>query len=60
MYAIFNGMRAPLVTDTPYFYLAMLAMILGTQFFITGFLGELLSRSSQERNKYQIQTQIRL
>ena len=60
LYAIFNGMRAPLVTDTPYFYLAMLAMILGTQFFITGFLGELLSRSSQERNKYQIQTQIRL
>jgi glycosyltransferase involved in cell wall biosynthesis len=60
LYAIFNGMRAPLVTDTPYFYLAMLAMILGTQFFITGFLGELLSRSSQERNNYQIQTQIRL
>ncbi len=60
LYAICNGMRAPLVTDTPYFYLAILAMILGTQFFITGFLGELLSRSSQERNKYQIQTQIRL
>jgi hypothetical protein len=52
-------MRAPLVTDTPYFYLAILAMILGTQFFITGFLGELISRSSQERNKYQIEKQIK-
>lgn len=58
LYAICNGMRAPLVTDTPYFYLAILAMILGTQFFITGFLGELISRSSQDRNNYQIEKQL--
>ncbi|MBQ2025903.1 MAG: glycosyltransferase [Paludibacteraceae bacterium] len=59
LWAIYHGMRAPLVTDTAYFYLAILAMILGTQFFITGFLGELISRSSQERNNYQIEKQIK-
>lgn len=56
--AICMGYRAPLVTSSPYFYLAMLAMVLGTQFFVTGFLGELIARSSNDRNKYQIQTVI--
>jgi glycosyltransferase involved in cell wall biosynthesis len=46
--------QARLVTDSPYFYLAMLAMILGTQLFLAGFLGELISRSSADRNKYLI------
>ena len=54
--AIIMGYRAPLVTNSPYFYIAMLSMVLGTQFFVTGFLGELIARSSGERNKYQIQT----
>lgn len=56
--AIISGYRAPLVTDSPYFYLAMLSMVLGTQFFVTGFLGELIARSSNERNKYHIQSTI--
>jgi hypothetical protein len=46
--------QARLVTDSPYFYLAMLAMIMGTQLFLAGFLGELISRSSADRNKYLI------
>ncbi|MBO4370630.1 MAG: glycosyltransferase family 2 protein [Paludibacteraceae bacterium] len=58
--AIVAGVRAPLVTDSPYFYLALLSMVLGTQFFVTGFLGELISRSSQERNVYGIAEQINL
>jgi glycosyltransferase involved in cell wall biosynthesis len=53
--AIVQGVRAPLVTDSPYFYLAMLAMVLGTQFFVTGFLGELISRNAAERNNYHIE-----
>lgn len=60
LHAIVEGYRAPLVTDSPYFYLAMLFMVLGVQFFSTGFLGELVSRSSQERNKYQIAKKINL
>lgn len=55
LFAIIQGVRAPLVTDSPYFYLAMLAMVLGTQFFVTGFLGELISRNAAERNNYHIE-----
>jgi len=58
LHAIISGYRAPLITDSPYFYLAMLGMILGTQFFVTGFIGELVSRSSGERNHYQIERTI--
>jgi glycosyltransferase involved in cell wall biosynthesis len=50
-----NGIPAPKVTDSPYFYLALVAMIMGTQLFLTGFIAELVSRSSSERNEYQIE-----
>jgi len=43
------------ITDSPYFYLALTAMVIGTQFFLTGFLGDLISRSSPSRNDYQIE-----
>ena len=42
------------VTDSPYFYVALTSMILGTQLFLTGFLGELISRNAAERNSYHI------
>lgn len=42
------------VTEQPLFYLALVAVILGFQLFLTGFLGELISRNSQERNNYNI------
>jgi glycosyltransferase involved in cell wall biosynthesis len=56
--AIWSHQRAPLVTDSPYFYLAILAMILGTQLFLTGFLAELISRNATERNNYIIEKEI--
>ncbi len=46
------------ITDMPYFYIALTTMVLGTQLFVAGFLGELISRNSSERNKYQIRTTI--
>ncbi|MBQ2978941.1 MAG: glycosyltransferase family 2 protein [Bacteroidaceae bacterium] len=49
----FCGMRAG-VTDSPYFYVSLTSMILGTQLFLTGFLGELISRNATERNKYHL------
>lgn len=58
LYAIFEGVRAPLVTSSPYFYLALVAMILGTQLFLTGFLAEIISRNSSERNDYKIEKEI--
>ena len=47
-----------LITDSPYFYLALTTMILGTQLFLAGFLGELIARNSVERNKYQIEKEL--
>lgn len=56
--ALLTHVRAPLITDTPYFYIALVAMILGTQMFLTGFLGEIVSRNSSERNNYLIEKEI--
>ena len=56
--AILNHTKATLVTDSPYFYIALVSMILGTQLFMTGFLGEIVSRNSSERNNYLIEKEI--
>ncbi len=58
LYALSHGMLLRLVTDSPYFYIALTMMILGTQLFLTGFLAELISRTSQERNHYNISKEI--
>ena len=58
LYCLAKGVPARLVTDSPYFYIALTMMILGTQLFVAGFLGELISRNSPERNKYQIEKTI--
>ena len=42
------------VTDKPLFYIALAIMIIGTQLFLAGYLGELISRSSNNRNNYQV------
>jgi glycosyltransferase involved in cell wall biosynthesis len=46
------------VTDQPLFYLAILAMIIGTQMFLAGFLGEMMSRNASDRNQYIIETDL--
>ncbi len=56
--AICQGVPAPLVADSPYFYIALTMMVLGTQLFVAGFLGELISRNAPDRNNYQIETEI--
>lgn len=50
-----HGITGDLVTQSPYFYIALTSMVIGAQFFLAGFLGELVSRSSSERNNYQIE-----
>ena len=54
LYFTFNDIPMVRVTESPYFYLALTAMIIGTQLFLAGFLGELVSRSSSERNSYLV------
>ena len=59
LYHIIHNQPHSLVTDSPYFYLALTCMILGTQLFLTGFLGELIVRNSQGRNHYEIEEEIK-
>ena len=58
LYAMYSGQPYILVTDSPYFYLALTTMILGTQLFLAGFLGEMIARNSTERNKYQVEKEL--
>ncbi len=53
--AVSKDVASPLVTESPYFYLALTAMIIGSQLFLAGFIGELVGRNSSERNKYLIE-----
>ena len=53
-----QNLRAPLVTESPYFYIALTVMIIGSFLFLTGFLGELVNRNSSERNNYLIKDKV--
>jgi glycosyltransferase involved in cell wall biosynthesis len=55
LYDMHQGNPYRLVTDSPYFYLSLTMMILGTLLFLAGFLGELISRNASERNYYRIE-----
>jgi glycosyltransferase involved in cell wall biosynthesis len=55
---IHQGLRAPLVTDSPYFYIALSVMIIGSFLFLTGFLAELVNRRSPDRNQYLIREKL--
>ena len=54
LYALQKGISAPLITNMPYFYISITGMIIGTQLFLGGFIGELITRNSSERNHYEI------
>ena len=56
--ALAHGIPARLVTDNPYFYIALTGMVLGTLLFLAGFIAELISRSSTQRNDYKIAQEI--
>lgn len=56
--SMWSGSPYRLVTESPYFYLALTAMIIGTLLFLAGFLGELIARNSQDRNRYNVEKEI--
>ncbi len=53
--AIAHGEKFRNITDQPLFYIALVAIIVGFQLFLTGFIAELVSRNGAERNSYQIE-----
>ena len=57
---LLNGVYGDLLTNHATFFVALTAMILGTQLFLAGFLGDLISRNSDRRNDYLIEEEINL
>ena len=53
-----NGLDFRPVTDQPLFYLALVAVLLGFQLFLSGFICEMISRNSSERNNYKIREEL--
>lgn len=58
LYNMYHGNHYTLVTDSPYFYIALTTMILGSQLFLAGFIGELIARNAQGRNHYEINAEL--
>lgn len=58
LYRLNTGLPTILVADNPYFFIALTCMIIGTMLFLSGFLGELVSRTSADRNAYLIEKRI--
>ena len=60
LWCLANSIPQRLITSSPWFYIALTTMLIGTQLFLAGFLGDLISRSSMNRNDYQIKETINL
>lgn len=58
LYYMHSGHPYILVTDSPYFYISLVLMLLGSQLFLAGFVGELVVRNSPKRNEYEIKETI--
>ena len=54
LYHMYNDMRYSLVTNNPWFYIALTTMVLGTQLFLAGFLGEIILRTKNNEERYKI------
>ncbi|WP_366187203.1 glycosyltransferase family 2 protein [Flavobacterium ovatum] len=60
LYHMYNDMRYSLVTNNPWFYIALTTMVLGTQLFLAGFLGEIILRTKNNEERYKVSTMVNL
>ncbi|MBC5837231.1 glycosyltransferase family 2 protein [Flavobacterium muglaense] len=60
LYHMYNNMRYNLVTDNPWFFIALTTMVLGTQLFLAGFLGEIVLRTKNNEERYKIANEVNL
>jgi glycosyltransferase involved in cell wall biosynthesis len=58
LYHMYNGMRYTLVTNNPWFFIALTTMILGTQLFLAGFLGEIILRTKNNEERYKVSSEL--
>ena len=58
LYYIYNSLPAKNIADQSAFFIALTTMVIGVQFFLSGFIAELVSRNSPDRNNYQVDSEI--
>ena len=58
LYNVLHNQPARMLTDRPSFYISLTCMIIGTMLFLAGFLGEMIARTSHDRNKYEVDKRI--
>jgi choline-glycine betaine transporter len=58
LYKLYRGLPYDLVTNNPWFYISLTTMVLGTQLFLAGFLGEIILRTKNNEERYKISTEI--
>ncbi|WP_281232084.1 glycosyltransferase family 2 protein [Flavobacterium gelatinilyticum] len=58
LFHMYNGMKYSLVTNNPWFYIALTTMILGTQLFLAGFLGEIILRTKNNEERYKVSREV--
>ncbi|MEG0697559.1 glycosyltransferase family 2 protein [Flavobacterium plurextorum] len=58
LYHMYNGMKYSLVTSNPWFFIALTTMILGTQLFLAGFLGEIILRTKNNEERYKVSREV--
>lgn len=58
LYNVYFGIKTILVTDNPWFYIALTSMILGTLLFLAGFIGELIIKNKGEEKHYKIKEKV--
>lgn len=58
LYHMYNGMNYNLVTTNPWFYIALTTMVLGTQLFLAGFLGEIILRTKNNEERYKVSSEV--
>lgn len=58
LYHMYNEMRYSLVTNNPWFYIALTSMVLGTQLFLAGFLGEIILRTKNNEERYKVSSEV--
>jgi len=57
---IFVNPLGRLITERPQFYISLVTMIIGTQFFVAGFLGEIILRSKKDKKRYKVKSKLNL
>ena len=58
LYHMYNDLRYSLVTNNPWFYIALTTMVLGTQLFLAGFLGEIILRTKNNEERYKVSSEV--